>query len=226
MIILSEIAGKRGETDWQEHEKLWIQYYRDLGYNLVNSTDGGDGVINLPEESAKRIRMAWVGRKHKPESIEKMRIRRKNQVRSEPSKRRVSSKMKERSITWGDKLKKACSKFSPETILEVQDKLSKGALVKDLAKEYDVHRTTISKIKKGTYENQPRSNRNWQKVIDMFSIEELRNIWGLLENKKETFITVAKIYKTNRTNISVLHKYLKQNITHLNNEGNKNTYVQ
>jgi hypothetical protein len=31
------------DQDWQEREKYWIKYYRELGYDLTNSTDGGIG---------------------------------------------------------------------------------------------------------------------------------------------------------------------------------------
>lgn len=29
--------------DWQESERFWIAYYRSIGANLVNTTDGGEG---------------------------------------------------------------------------------------------------------------------------------------------------------------------------------------
>lgn len=31
------------EQEWEQAEKYWIQYYKDKGYKLTNSTDGGDG---------------------------------------------------------------------------------------------------------------------------------------------------------------------------------------
>jgi hypothetical protein len=41
-----------------EREKYWIKYYRDNGYNLVNSTDGGDGTVGykLTEEHKQLLR--------------------------------------------------------------------------------------------------------------------------------------------------------------------------
>lgn len=67
--------------DWQEREIYWIKYYKDLGLNLVNSTDGGDGSkyfqmseavkakissskkgIKLSEETRKRMSIAQKGK--------------------------------------------------------------------------------------------------------------------------------------------------------------------
>jgi hypothetical protein len=42
------------EYNWQEREKYWILYYRSLGCDLVNTTDGGDGVHNPSEEVRKK----------------------------------------------------------------------------------------------------------------------------------------------------------------------------
>lgn len=33
------------ESEWQEREKYWISYYKDLGYQLLNISEGGQGVI-------------------------------------------------------------------------------------------------------------------------------------------------------------------------------------
>ena len=40
-----------------EREKYWIKYYRDNGYNLTNSTDGGDGTVGykLTEEHKQHL---------------------------------------------------------------------------------------------------------------------------------------------------------------------------
>lgn len=35
------------ESNWEERERYWIKYYKDLGYSLTNLTDGGEGV-SLP----------------------------------------------------------------------------------------------------------------------------------------------------------------------------------
>ena len=59
--------------------------------------------------------------------------------------------MKNREITWGDKISETLRKLSQEDQQDIINRLNNGELVKNLAEEYGVHRTTISKIKKGVY---------------------------------------------------------------------------
>lgn len=171
-VILQEL---KDEENWQEAERKWIRIARKHGWNLVNCTDGGDGVINLSGESKERLLKTWKGRKHKPESIEKMRIRSSQQVRSESSKVKLSLKMKGRKIEWREKLKNAVRKFSDQDIIDVQSALKMGIKVIDLAKRYNVHRTTITKIKMGTYLNFKQKTVNYKKprLYDTISSNQL-----------------------------------------------------
>jgi hypothetical protein len=57
--ILEHEAEGRGS--WQAAERAWIKFFRDCGVDLVNGTDGGDGVTQSPEVRAK-IRAANTGR--------------------------------------------------------------------------------------------------------------------------------------------------------------------
>lgn len=43
------------ETNWKEREQFWIKTLRERGFNLVNSTDGGEGLINPTDEVRGRI---------------------------------------------------------------------------------------------------------------------------------------------------------------------------
>ena len=51
-----------GPNSWQYWETHYIKLYRDLGYNLTNGTDGGDGVT-MDEPMKKKISRALQGRK-------------------------------------------------------------------------------------------------------------------------------------------------------------------
>lgn len=44
-----------GSQCWQDRERFWIKRYRDLGCNLNNHTDGGDGIDNPDAE----LRAKW-----------------------------------------------------------------------------------------------------------------------------------------------------------------------
>lgn len=158
-VILQELTDNE---DWESSEIKWISIAKKYGWNLVNGTSGGDGVKNLSKESRLRISTAWIGRKHKPESLEKMRQVRIGKNNSEESKDKLSLNMKGREITWVDKLKKSVSKFSDEEIETIIEELKtiKGV---DLAKKYNVHRTTISKIKAGTYHTFKQKTVNYVK---------------------------------------------------------------
>ena len=75
------------EEVWQERERFWIKHYRDLGCDLTNLTDGGDGAQGLTHEirmkigkqNSKKFRgegnPMW-GRKHTEETKKKFRLRR------------------------------------------------------------------------------------------------------------------------------------------------------
>lgn len=150
LVIFEEIIG---EWPWQEAEIYWISRGRKLGWPLTNNTNGGDGVYGLPEETKEKMRKTWLGRKHKPETLVKLSKASKGRIKSEESKQLMREKMKGRNITWGDKLSIALRKITPEQEINIKQRLDKGEKGIDLAKEFGVHRTTISKIKMGTYKN-------------------------------------------------------------------------
>jgi hypothetical protein len=156
MIFLESVSG---EWPWQESEKWWIKHGRDNGWPLTNNTDGGDGVEGLPPETQAKIKAAWKGRKHRPETIAKLKAARAlRPFHSAETRARMSAAQKGRVITWTDKLAVAIRKFSPEQVEEIRSRITNGEGVQSIAKEFGVHRTTISKIKMGTYHERYRSN--------------------------------------------------------------------
>lgn len=153
LVILQELPDN---AIWQDAEKAWIAYGRSQGWPLVNNTSGGDGVCGLPEETRRRIAQVWIGRKHSDETKAKIGAASRLKKMPEEAKRRISESQKGRKITWADKLHLAVRKFTDQQVEEISRRLDSGELVKDLAEEYGVHRTTISKIKTGTYLEQKR----------------------------------------------------------------------
>jgi hypothetical protein len=55
------------DANWQERERYWIAYYRSIGSDLVNGTDGGDGIPNPTEEVRRKISLGQLGRIQTPE---------------------------------------------------------------------------------------------------------------------------------------------------------------
>ena len=43
-IIVKQIDSC-SESEWQDREKYWISHYRDLGFQLLNISEGGNGVV-------------------------------------------------------------------------------------------------------------------------------------------------------------------------------------
>lgn len=151
LVILEQL---NDDENWQEYEKQWIKKGKENGWNLVNSTDGGDGVVNLSEESKQKIISTWKGRKHKPETIELLKIKNRGRKHTDEFKKKMSNIMKGRKITWGDKVSQGTRKFDDDKVKEVKKLLLKGYKVCELAEKYGVHRTTITKIKLDKYCNE------------------------------------------------------------------------
>lgn len=154
MVILERIDGA---WPWQHSERRWIAYGRRNGWRLTNNTSGGDGVPDLPDDVREKIKSTWRGRKHKPESIEKIRAAKSSKLHSEETRARMSAAHAGREITWGDKLSEALRKITPDQVEEIKRRFAAGERTTDLAKEYGVHRTTITKIKMGTYHDKYRN---------------------------------------------------------------------
>jgi len=51
LLPIIDIIEICNDSNWEEREIYWIQYYKDLGFNLVNFRKGG----NEPEPSKKTI---------------------------------------------------------------------------------------------------------------------------------------------------------------------------
>lgn len=147
-VILQELDD---DAPWQSYEIAWIKHGKEMGWPLTNNTDGGDGVCNLPEETKRRMSQVWSGRKHKPETIEKLKFARALRVTSEETRKKHSQSMKGRKITWKEKIAESNRKINDDQLKAIVYRLQCGAKVIELANEYGVHRTTITKIKQGKY---------------------------------------------------------------------------
>jgi len=140
------------ERSWQEAERFWIKYFKIIGCKLTNNTSGGDGVPDLPKETRDRVRLAWFGKKHTPETIEKFKHRRPADYKHpEETKEKIRKAMIGRTITWKDKIALTNRKITAEQAISIKKRLESGEMVKDLAIEFFVHRTTLTKINMGEY---------------------------------------------------------------------------
>lgn len=76
VIPVLEIIAEVPETDWQFWERSYIRLYRGLGFDLVNSTDGGEGSLMFGEKNPMFGRLGeahpMFGKKHSSETCAKM----------------------------------------------------------------------------------------------------------------------------------------------------------
>lgn len=54
LIILDDISDE-SVVDWQSSERFWIKFYKDLGHDLCNHTDGGEGLNSPDQETRQKI---------------------------------------------------------------------------------------------------------------------------------------------------------------------------
>lgn len=100
---------------WAESEIKWIKYYRDEGIDLVNTTDGGEGVVGYVRDDA------W--RKRKSEQMKGKPSPRKGVKLSDETKAKISAAQIGKEITSETKAKISAAlkgrNKSPEHIAKV-----------------------------------------------------------------------------------------------------------
>lgn len=136
-------------ANWQDREREWITKGRELGWPLTNCTLGGDGVSGLPEDTRQRMRLTWLGRKHRPESLLKISAASRARRHTKEWCAEMSVKMKGRKIAWADKVRNGVQKLSVEDIHQIRALLADGISQYVIADRYSVHQGTISNIKRG-----------------------------------------------------------------------------
>lgn len=149
MLILQRL---RDGDDWQSVERDWIAYGRAQGWPLTNSTDGGDGVPNLPPESRERIRQASIGRNPSEETRRLIGIKSRGRKHSDDHKSRMSSLFKGRHFSdeTRQRISEGVRKVGPDQAREIRSRLQAGETMAALSKEYAVERTTLRHIKNRT----------------------------------------------------------------------------
>lgn len=138
-------------ADWQASERRWIAHGHEQGWHLTNSTSGGDGVPDLPAEIRARIATAWIGRKHKPETLRKIGAASRQRKHDAAWRSDMSRKMQGRDFTpeWREKISRAVRKLTDEQVREVRARLNAGETQHAVAADFGVDKGTISNIKRG-----------------------------------------------------------------------------
>lgn len=102
-----EILCSVNKSDWQFWERKFIAGFKQAGLDLVNGTEGGDGVVPTPETREKMGR-ANRGRKASVSTREKLRVAHLGQSR--PCSEETKQKMREKALG---------RRHTPETIAKL-----------------------------------------------------------------------------------------------------------
>jgi group I intron endonuclease len=71
-----EIVDFVDKAEWKFWEQFYISLFKSWGFVLVNSTDGGEGLVGYKtsDETKQKLRLANLGKKHSDETKAKMRL--------------------------------------------------------------------------------------------------------------------------------------------------------
>jgi len=139
MIVLEVVD----ESKCRSAEMWWIAHLKDVGYDLTNHSDGGDGILNPT-----------------PDTREKMSINAKKRGPIRPKGYKCSDAEKETN-------RNAQQKLSARQVLEIRKMLSENTEItySDLADQYGVHWRTIVNIVSGRTYSHITGNDNLTSVI-------------------------------------------------------------
>lgn len=74
MSPVLEILDEVPIDEWMSWEVAYIEFFRELGFSLVNETQGGEGATNPTPESINRRVQSRKGYSHPPEARQKTRV--------------------------------------------------------------------------------------------------------------------------------------------------------
>lgn len=102
------LANWKTAEEAYDHEKLLISCFKDMGYELANLTDGGEGCINPTIETKLKISASLTGKKRPKEVCEKVSKSHLGKKLSEKHKQNISKSLfgKKRSLEFIEKSKK------------------------------------------------------------------------------------------------------------------------
>jgi group I intron endonuclease len=111
------------ENNWKEREMYWIQFYKNLGNDLTNLTDGGDGNNNQKQSAESNLKRSnsLKGRKRPQEVKDKISKSHIGKIVSE------STKQKLRNINLGKKQSESSKKKKevPVYLLDINGNIVK-----------------------------------------------------------------------------------------------------
>jgi hypothetical protein len=99
--IMRELECVPPSGDWEARERYWIAYYRELGFDLTNLTDGGEGTSGMPksEEWRRKASEAHAGMKASDETRRKLSEAHVGYVMPEEQRQKISAALTGRTVS-------------------------------------------------------------------------------------------------------------------------------
>jgi hypothetical protein len=148
------------EAEALDHEVLLISCIKDMGINLANLTDGGEGGTGYKhtEKHKKKMKgntygasswgMTFKGKTHTSEQKAKWAVIRKGVTSPRKGVKLLDSTKEKMRIAKLGKPNLKKRKLTDQEVIEIRQKLKPRNITK-LAKEYGVGSTTIARIRDG-----------------------------------------------------------------------------
>lgn len=177
---------------WQEREKYFIKYHKDLGCRLTNMTEGGEGVEQT-DIIRQKISIANKGRKPSLKAIEKSREAHLGKKLSEAHKLKISKKLK-----GIKRSKKFCEKQKQNMLGKKWSKKSKVKLSKS-KRGFIWKNKSRNKLKRAILQFDKKNNfiKEFRGLVD--ASKKLNgspsNIWRCLNGQRKTAYGYVWKYK-------------------------------
>jgi hypothetical protein len=170
------------ESDAFLHEKFLISCFKDMNISLVNLTNGGDGTSGWVHTDVFRKEQAERTKRNSqnPEIKRKKSLAQKKRFETEHSRKEISEKVKrawspEKRAAAAERTRRHAEKhgspkrfLTPQIVEEMRLKRRLGAMVKDIAKEYGVNKSTAtSAILYGTTSRTSARIKSGHATIDL-----------------------------------------------------------
>jgi transposase-like protein len=127
--------------DWASAEQKWISRFKELGFDLVNATIGGEGCPGLvfSEEHRRKIGQSRRGRHHSEDTRHRLSEMRRGSTLSQETKRKIAESQMGRPPT---------NKTDEHTIDEIRRLYSLGTNLTEIARQLGVCWNTVQKYAK------------------------------------------------------------------------------
>ena len=86
------------ENSLNEAEKKWIKYYKQIGCDLTNGTEGGDGG-KMSQEAIEKMRTSKIGKSFSKEHREAISKSHKNKILSKETREKIGIKHKNKIVS-------------------------------------------------------------------------------------------------------------------------------